>query len=165
MLNVYLCYSHWVQGGYVHQGQWFIPYQPHYLTHNWWHSLTFYLYTTIRNFITIVTSTFWVVLYIPWPLRNFTCLECMLTILILNTCIFKYRIYYILLCMAELGLNKSESCLGVRCCKYMDAPQYTMLVFGFSSLHMLRWYNKKEYATLYVYDSLLQLYISIITIP
>ena len=35
----------------------------------------------------------------------------------------------------------------------------------FSSLCTLRWYEEEGYATLYVYNSLLQLYISIITIP
>ena len=48
---------------------------------------------------------------------------------------------------------------------YIGVPQYTMFVFEFSSLNTVRQYKEKEYATLYVYNSLLQLYISIITIP
>ena len=45
------------------------------------------------------------------------------------------------------------------------ALQYTMLIFRFSSFHMLRWYEEEDHATLYVYNSLLQLYMSVFTIP
>ena len=47
---------------------------------------------------------------------------------------------------------------------FKGALQYTMLIFGFPSLCMLRQYRRNKYANLYVYDSLLQLYISISTI-
>ena len=40
-----------------------------------------------------------------------------------------------------------------------------MLAFGFSGLCMLRQYERENHVTLYIYNSLLQLYISIITIP
>ena len=50
-------------------------------------------------------------------------------------------------------------------CVCVGALQYTTLIFQFSSLHTLRWYEIENHVTLYVYDSLLQLYISIITIP
>ena len=48
-------------------------------------------------------------------------------------------------------------------CVCVGALQYTMLIFGFSSLHTLRQYEGENHVTLY--DTLLQLYISIITIP
>ena len=51
----------------------------------------------------------------------------------------------ILLCTAVLGVNKS--CLGVRCHMYIGAPQYTMFIFGYSSLHMLRQHKEQGYAT------------------
>ena len=40
-----------------------------------------------------------------------------------------------------------------------------MLVFGFSSLCMLRQYKEGYHVTVYVYNSLLQIYVPIITIP
>ena len=43
--------------------------------------------------------------------------------------------------------------------------QYTMLIFRFSSLCTHRQYEEEGCAILYVYNSFLQLYISIITIP
>ena len=46
---------------------------------------------------------------------------------------------------------------------YRGAPQYTMLIFGFSSLCTLRWYIGDRAMT-NVYNYLLQLYILIITI-
>ena len=46
----------------------------------------------------------------------------------------------------------------------IDASQYTMLIFGFSSLHMLRQYVRDRGAT-NICNYLLQLYILIITIP
>ena len=45
------------------------------------------------------------------------------------------------------------------------APQYTMLIFGFPSLWVLARIKEKTNVTLYVYDSLLQLFISIFAIP
>ena len=46
----------------------------------------------------------------------------------------------------------------------MDALQYTIPIFGFSSLHTLRQYLRDRNLT-NVYDNLLLLYILIITIP
>ena len=46
----------------------------------------------------------------------------------------------------------------------MDAPQYTMLIFGFPSLCTLRQYSRDKNAT-NVYNNLLLLYILIVTIP
>ena len=63
-----------------------------------------------------------------------------------------------MLCMAVLGMSKSRD-------RVLHVMQYTMLNFGFSSLCMLRQYKEKEYATLHVYNSLLLIHISIITIP
>ena len=48
---------------------------------------------------------------------------------------------------------------------YVGAPQYTMLVFRFSSLCTLRQNEEEGYVTLYVYKSFITaMYISIITI-
>ena len=45
------------------------------------------------------------------------------------------------------------------------ALQYTTLIFGFPSLWVLARIKEETNATLYVYDSLLQLFISIFAIP
>ena len=43
----------------------------------------------------------------------------------------------------DTDLNAEESFpMTVRCCMYKGTPQYTMLVFGLPSLHMLRWYRE-----------------------
>ena len=48
-------------------------------------------------------------------------------------------------------VNKSYSCLGVKCHVYEGALQYTMLVFGFPGLHMLRWYKiDKDVTNMYM---------------
>ena len=89
MPNVHLCYSHQAS-----LSSWHLPtvlFKTHWLTH--WQTLC--LYTTIKKFITFATPTFWAVPYITWPLWKLIYLECVLTGLILNTRIFKYRICYI----------------------------------------------------------------------
>ena len=57
------------------------------------------------------------------------------------------------------------SCLGVRHCIYEGALLYTMLIFGFPGLCLLRQYNIDKDATNIYMTLLIQLYISIITIP
>ena len=61
-----------------------------------------------------------------------------------------------------------KGCLGVRChkCKCIGAPQYAMLIFGFSFLWVLA-RIRKETMQLYLLaiTPLLQLFISNITIP
>ena len=47
----------------------------------------------------------------------------------------------------------------------VGALQYTTLIFGFPSLWVLARIKKEINVTLYVYDSLLQLFISISAIP
>ena len=73
----------------------------------------------------------------------------------LRTFCKKIEPFVVLLCIVVLGVNKSWSCLGVRCHMYIGAPQNTTLVFRLSSLHTRRQYKEKKYATLYVYNSLL----------
>ena len=48
---------------------------------------------------------------------------------------------------------------------HAGALQYTTLIFGFPSLWVLAGIKEETKATLYEYDSLLQLFISIFAIP
>ena len=63
------------------------------LTYTQGQTLTLYLYTTTKNFVAFATPTFWVVLYIVWPLWKFTHLEHVLNISLLETCILNCRTY------------------------------------------------------------------------
>ena len=48
---------------------------------------------------------------------------------------------------------------------HVGAPLYTMLIFGFPSLWVLAEIKEETNMTLHVYESLLQLFISIFAIP